>query len=144
MRMLIQIREFDREKDYEMVRDWWAGHGWTPVPLNILPKLGVIAYEAKPEGNTDTAAAWLYMDNSIGVCMLEWTVTRPGCTGRAAVAAIQALTEYLTLAAREMNYFIMLTTAKQPSLCRLHERNGFIRTDDQMVHFMKGIEGSKV
>lgn len=126
------LREFDRERDYPMVRAWWEGHGFPPVPLAFLPQLGVIAHTG-----TDLAAAWLYMDNSCGVSMLEWLVTNPASSGRDSLRAIQAITQHLQTMATEFGYTVMLTAAKQPSLCRVHEKNGFLKTDEGMTHFVK-------
>jgi hypothetical protein len=127
------VREFEPERDYETVKAWWHGHGWPGVPLAMLPKLGVIAFRDEQEA----AAGWLYMDNSCGVCMLEWLVTNPDLRGREPIYAIRTVTDYLTLAAKEMNYGVMLTSCKQPSLARIHEKAGFTRTDGEMIHLVK-------
>ena len=120
-----------------MVAKWWEGHGWSAVPLAILPKLGVIAFANNGNEQTDLAAAWLYMDNSVGVCMLEWTVTNPKSSGIKTVRGIKAVTDYLQNAAKRMDYGVMMTTCKQPALGRLHERNGFQKTDEGMIHLVK-------
>ena len=57
-------------EDYPMLKSWWEGHGWRPVPQAMLPPLGVIW--------RDCAAGWVYMDNGgSGVAMMEWFVTDP-------------------------------------------------------------------
>ena len=116
--------------------EWWDGHGFPAVPLEILPRLGIIAeINGSPIG-----AAWLYMDNSSGVCMMEWTVTNPANNPRDSLRAISALTEFLKADAKSNGYTVILTTCKQQSLARVHERNGFTKTDDGMIHLIGGLK----
>jgi hypothetical protein len=127
-----QIRLFTPE-DYPIVKEWWAGHDWEGVPLDVLPSLGAIASVA----GEDVCAAWLYMDNSVGVCMLEWLVANPESSGKKILVAERMLQNFLEEEAKEMDYGVMLTTCKQESLARLHEKNGFMRTDSNMIHLIK-------
>jgi hypothetical protein len=127
------IREY-RSEDYPMLLKWWQGHGWQGVPEAILPKLGVV-WE---DDGRPVAAAWLYMDNSIGVCMLEWLVADPEAPGKAVLTAIRHITRFLQERASELNYNVMLTTCRQESLARVYEKiGGFTRTDDGMIHLIK-------
>jgi len=128
------IRMF-QESDYPMVQQWWVEHGWTPVPFGMLPKLGVIW---GADGD-DLAAGWLYMDNSVGVCMLEWVVSNPVAPGAGVVRAISHIVKFLSAEAIRLNYSVMLTTCRQESLARLYERQGFKKTDSEMIHLVKGL-----
>lgn len=121
--------------DYPMLAQWWVTHGWNPVPEPILPKLGIV-YE-DDDNQEPIAACWLYMDNSVGVSMLEWLVTRPGLPGMQVIRSIKHMTKFMELEAKRMNYSVMLTTCKQHSLARLHEKNGFTKTDETMIHLIK-------
>jgi hypothetical protein len=126
------IRMFKSE-DYPMVKSWWEAHGWPPVPGEILPKLGVIwEHEGVP-----VVAAWLYMDNSVGVCMLEWLVAAPDAPGKAVLRGIRHVVSFLQEEASRMDYNVMLTTCKQESLAKVYQKNGFNRTDDSMIHLIK-------
>lgn len=116
-------------EDYPMLEAWWKGHGWPPVPLRILPPLGVIFDEC--------AAGWAYMDNGgTGVAMMEWLVTDPKA-GLKAAKGIKHVIEFLSSELKRMEYWAILTTCKQPALARLIEKSGFQRTDEGMVHFVK-------
>lgn len=115
-----------------MLESWWKGHGWSPVPECMLPKLFVI-YD-------DTAAGGLYMSNcGCGVAMIEWIVTNPGAKPMAAAKAITKVVEFLKSEAKRMDYRAILTTCRQPSLARLLERHGFERTDEQMIHLLGAV-----
>lgn len=117
---------------YPELESWWRGHGWPAVPLAILPRLGVLA----SHGTRPVAAAWLYMDNSVGVSMLEWTVTNPSAAPREAAVAISRIVEFLQQEARALDYGVMLTTCRQESLARLLQRAGFRETDREMIHLV--------
>ena len=115
-----------------MVESWWDGHGFPAVPASFLPKFGLVAFFPDKQA----AAGWLYMDNSTGVSMLEWLVSNPACNGRETLKAINELTKFFKERAAAMNYGVMLTTCRQASLAKLHERNGFTITDRNMIHLV--------
>ena len=115
--------------DYPMLCEWWQGHGWGAVPLKVLPPLGVIL--------DNTAAGWLYMDNGgTGVAMLEWLVTNPKASPLRSARCISKVVEFLKSEAKRMDYGAILTTCRQPSLARLLARNGFVKTDENLLHMM--------
>jgi hypothetical protein len=121
---------------YEVVREWWVAHGWGAVPSAILPKFGVMAFF----GETPLACAWLYMDNSVGVSMLEWMVSNPDASPRKVLKAINLIVDFMGKAAADMDYGVMLTTCKQESLAKVYERAGFARTDSEMIHFVRRLK----
>lgn len=127
------IREIELDTDYPVLTVWWEAHGWPVVPRVILPKLGVMAMD----GDLRVAAAFLYMDNSVGVSMLEWLVTNPDSTGKQSLAAIGAVVGFLAERALEMDYGVMLTSCRQPALARIYERHGFQRTDEGIIHMVR-------
>lgn len=122
-------------KDYDMVAKWWKYHGWDSVPAHILPALGVIVHD----GDRDLVAAWLYMDNSVGVCMMEWLVSSPNAKPRETIKGVRLIIEFLREEAKELGYGVMLTTCKQKLLSRLYEKNGFVKTDEGMTHMLQNL-----
>lgn len=127
------IREINLDADHPVLAVWWEAHGWPVVPRAILPKLGVMAMA----GDLRVAAGFLYMDNSVGVSMLEWLVTNPDATGRQSLAAIGAVIGFLSERALEMDYGVMLTSCRQPGLARIYERHGFAKTDEGIIHMVR-------
>lgn len=128
----MNLRPIDLETDYATLTEWWKGHGWNAVPRAILPKLGVIA----EHDGVQVAAAFLYMDNSVGVAMLEWLVTNPAANPVACVRSVSQVIQFLTERALELDYGVMLTSCRQPALVRLYERNGFVKTDEGVTHLL--------
>ena len=117
------------DADYPMLSGWWQGHGWAAVPQAVLPALGVIM--------ADTAAGWLYMDNSgRGVAMMEWLVTDPAASPIQAARALSAVVDFLKSEALRMDYHVILTTCRQESLARMLGKRGFEVTDREMIHLI--------
>jgi hypothetical protein len=135
--MTIQLRMFDPAQDYDKVCAWWKGHGWDAVPAFFLPKLGVIAYVMDGDTTEDVAAAWLYMDNSAPVCWLEYMVSNPQCNAGRAVKTLRHLDAFLTGEAKATGYVVMMTTCRQNSLVKFHQKNGFKKTDEDVTHLVK-------
>ena len=131
----MQLKEFTAD-DYETCAQWWSGHGWEPVPAVVLPKLGMMVVDDE----APICAAWLYMDNSVGVSMLEWLVTNPDVSPMQTARAIKTLVAFMSDRAKEMNYGVMLTTCRQPSLARMYEKSGFIKTDEGVTHLLKMVK----
>jgi len=129
----MNIREFNAEADYPMLAGWWRMHEWPALPAAILPKLGIVVEHA----GEPVCAAFLYMDNSVGVCMMEWLTTNPEAPLKQIPTAIRVLIDFLGQRASEMGYGIMLTTCRQAALARVFQKNGFEQTDDSVIHLVK-------
>jgi hypothetical protein len=135
----MKVREYTSE-DYAPLTKWWKGHGWEPVPEAVLPKLGMIV-----DGDDGVAlcAGWLYMDNSVGVCMFEWLVTDPEAKPLVTAKSVKTLVSFMADRALEMDYGVMLTTCRQPSLARMYQRCGFIKTDEGVTHLLRMLKKSE-
>jgi hypothetical protein len=120
-------------EDYPVFAAWWPAHGWPAVPVIILPKCGVVV---ESDEGTPRAVAWLYMDNSVGVASMEWTVTNPENTPKQSFAAVSILVGAIKCLAIEFDYGVVITSAKQDSLVRTYERTGFTKTDEGMTHLV--------
>jgi len=114
-------------KDYAVISQWWVGHGWPMVPEQALPKIGCVVLDADLSG---IAAAWLYMDNSVGVCWMDWLVTNPKASPLKSVRAISRIVTFLKQVGLDNDYGVMLTACRQDGLVSLYERNGFTKTDE--------------
>lgn len=130
---MITLREVNLDADHPVLSLWWEAHRFPVVPRSILPKLGVMALD----GEVRVAAAFLYMDNSVGVSWLEWLVTNPDATGKQSLAGIGAVVNFLAERALELDYGVMLTTCRQPALARIFERHGFAKTDEGVIHLVR-------
>lgn len=120
---------------YVVFANWWTAHGWSPVPVEVLPVLGAyVTYEEEP-----VAAAWLYQDNSSPVCMLEWLVSNPELQPLVTFKGIKKLLEYFRFEAAALGYKHMMTACKVPALARIYESADFKRTDEGMTHLISDL-----
>jgi hypothetical protein len=134
---LIDIRGADTAL-YSTFEMWWKAHGWPGVALPILPKCGIMV---QADNGNALAVGWLYMDNSVGVAMLEWVVTNPDATAKQSYLAIAMLVQSAREVARTLDYGVILSTARQQSLARCLQKNGFIQTDTGMTHLIMLTKG---
>lgn len=137
---MISLRVIDREEElpalYPAFESWWRGHGWDPVPMAILPRLGVLAEFDHAGTREPIAVAWLYMDNSVGVSMLEWVVSNPTANPRHVLSALTNLITFLKGEAKRLGYGVMLTATRVESLLRLYQKHGFTKTDEGVTHLI--------
>jgi len=123
MDALYQLRMFEPDRDYGLLKDWFEIHGSTPPPAMILPKLGAVCMK----DGEDVAMLFLYMDNSTGVCRAEFPVTRPKLPLRDSRTALTHLFTYMRKVARDLGYPVMFVTTL-PAIARFLEGMGF-KTD---------------
>lgn len=117
------------DSDYPMLREWWEARGRSTVPIApMLPKLGVIA----SDDSGDCAAAFLYMDNSVGVCWIEYPVTRPGMPLSETRQVMGEITAFLKQSAAAMGYGLMVAYTL-PAIARELRRLGFAEMRRDMV-----------
>lgn len=136
---MITLREYNPDVDYETISEWWHGHGHDPIPKIVLPKLGVLAVrnlqDKKPE---DVAAAWCYMDNSVGVAMMEWIISKPDVSGVVLKSAFQSIVEYFMEDLRDSGYTVLMAHCASDKLASLFSLNGFSRVE-KVNHMVMGI-----
>lgn len=112
---------------------WWLGHGTQVVPVDVLPKCGVLVVD----DTGPLAVAWLYMDNSVGVAWLGWVTTNPAITPWKATAALHVLLGAAEVVAKGMDYGCLFTMTDRPGLSRWLVREGFSANHAGMTQFFK-------
>lgn len=133
---MISVRPYNQDTDYELFAQWWKDHNFDAVPPVALPALGVVTeYNGKP-----VAAAWLYLDTSTPIGMLEWIVTDPANKPKVSAIGISHAVQALRYSAMELGHTIILSSCRQQSLAHLLERLGFTETDKQVIHLISVIQ----
>lgn len=119
------IKQFDNSM-YQEIASWWTGHGCFPVPCESLPPTSAVAFwDDKP-----IAAAWVYLDNAVGVCLLAWPVARPDACARAKLKALNMVIDYLTKHVKEdLGYSVVISLSSVDSITRLLEHHQFTPVD---------------
>lgn len=119
-----------------MLCGWWEEHGWEAVNPEMLAPVGIIS---EREG-TPIAFCVIWPVAGVGIAIMEYIVADPEAKPIHVVKAIKELTGYVETWCREFDYGILFTSCKQPSLAKVHERNGFTLTDETMKHLVMVVE----
>jgi len=127
---------FNADKDYKNISNWWkARAGWEPVPLDMLPKFGIIAHD----NEHDYCAIWLY-PMSGGLGMMEWLVSNPESPQKVRRESLGFILEGITDVAKHIGITRIFSTLKHERLEKLYQEKGFKITDTGVTHFMKEVE----
>ncbi len=111
------VREYAAD-DLVLIDSWWKGHRSERFPSELLPPVGVIALaDGEP-----VAACWLYMAVNVGVCWIEYPISKPGLGIKKSAAAFDVLVRILTEIAKTHDYHVMIANT-MPGIARFLERN---------------------
>jgi len=138
---MIKLQPFKVE-DYETVKAWWESYGIHPLDISILPATSACAWHTNEDGiETMVAAAWVYLDNSVGFSCLAWPVTDPDARSLVKFKAINQITDFLAKhVSEDLGYGLMLTFSSVESISSLMERKGFQTFDRDVTFLAKGIK----
>lgn len=114
-----------------IAHSWWEREGWPQLPLEVLPKTGVvISVNGKP-----ASMGWFYKtDSAFGY--LEWIVANPDIRGEQRHAALNKLIEELLSRAKEAGFKLIFMSIENESLKKRLETMGFQATDKNMTNMI--------
>ena len=133
--MDIKTLRFDPEQHYAIVSHWWEQHKWPIMPLDFLPKIGVITYS--PAG-VPLAATWLYQTDS-AFCWLEMAVCNPEAEREWRSKGIDEAIKAIASIAKGLGFKAVFTTVRSARYIKRLEENGFERTDQGMTNLVKNL-----
>jgi hypothetical protein len=125
---LLQLRMYDAEKDHALLVEWCEAHGAEAFSSALLPKLGVIVQQ----DGKDSAALFLYMDNSCPVAWIDCAVTRPKLSAKDAIQCFGCAIEFLKSEARINGYAVILAHVAKAQ-ARVLGRLGFNTNEGGLV-----------
>lgn len=128
MKPVIQLRMFDHAKDYTMFSQWCESHGSTASPAALLPKLGVIV----ERDGMDSAALFLFMDNSCPVAFIDCAASRPKLSTAEMTECFNAAIGFLKSEAQINGYTVILTHCTKAQ-SRVLSRLGFSTNEEDLV-----------
>lgn len=128
----MEVRFFDKAKDYPDVKLWWEKQEWFPVETHLLSSTGFIAETEK----TKLAATWIYVTNS-SIYIMEWTVGNPDVEWEQRAEAIDLVVETASRWSKTNGAAIVFTMAGHDRLINKLKKQDFIETDTNMTHFVR-------
>ena len=123
-------------KDYAEISLWWEGHGGTLVPEAVLPKCGSVV--VGDDGQL-LSAAWLYMDNSIGVAWMSWLVSNPEVGPIKSAKSLTVLLGAIEELCKEFGYGCLFTMSDRKGVGHFLNRNGFTANHSGMTQYFKKV-----
>ncbi len=138
---MIKIKPFTPDL-YDQVKAWWEAYGIHPVDISCLPATSATAWHVDEDGlETFVAAAWVYLDSSVGFSCLCWPVTNPDANARIKFKGMSDIVNILqSHVADDLGYGLMLTFSSVESVTCLMERQGFTRFDNDVTCLSKGLQ----
>lgn len=126
------VREY-LKSDWPLVSSWWDSHSHGSVlHEQLLPPLGIIV----EHDSIPVCGCFLYMAASIGVCWLEYPVSRPGLKLHEAKEAFHMAVQALEKCAKENDYGIMFAHTL-PAIAHVMRSFGFQAENRRKVTVMK-------
>ena len=131
--MNFNLRDFNLEKDLEMVKQWWEFWRWRDrVDPQILSDIG---YIIEKDGQS-LCVGWLYTTNSL-VANLNFITVNPHSDRKLSSEALDFLIECLCQRALKEGSRAISITISNPSLANRIKRLGFVDNGGALTHYIR-------
>jgi hypothetical protein len=128
------IRQYTREADYPVLKDWWVRQGFGELPPEVLPQTGIIAeYQG-----VMIAAGFLYRSDST-IAWLEWVVANPDYHEANRTTAIDAVIAAAEAEAKAQGFKVLFTSSNKSNLVERLQRLSWSATDIGVTQLIKPI-----
>jgi len=126
-----------QEADWENMSSWWKWWRWPAVSKETLPLNGCGGVMVC-KGEIPVAAGFLYLSNS-KVAWLDWIVSNPQYRESDRKEALEMLIKALENVARQENYSIIISIARNKSLINIHKKLGYMVDEKPSYEISKKI-----
>lgn len=131
----LNIEYFEPENHYETICKWWTDYKWTQLPLEALPKTGIVVkYD-----NDMVCAGFLYKTDSC-IAWPEFFVSNPHFREKGfREAALTMLLKKLLEAAKESGFKICFSSVNNYRLRKRLKDVGFELLESNMCNMIKAL-----
>lgn len=126
-----------QESDWDTLQEWWAKWNWPIVAKDMLPLNGCGGLMICKD-NQLIAAGFLYLSNS-KVAWLDWIISNPEYKESDRKAALILLIDSLEEVAKQQNYSIIISIARNKSLINIHRGLGYTIDENPSYEISKKI-----
>lgn len=125
----------DFDKYYPIIKPWWEERkGWDSIKPDFLSTRGVIIKDKEEY----VCAAWLYTtDSAYGI--INWVITNNTSKPKQKQECLKFMFKVLEKYAKHLNILAIYMVMETRSLKNLLEKEGFIKTSDNITEFFKYI-----
>ncbi len=111
-----------------MLTEWWKGHKWEVMPLDMLPPTGFIV------GNI--CAGFIYKTDG-KLNMFEWVVSDPTSSKEDRAQALDILIDAVLEESQRDGAKIVFTSVQHPRLIERYKKQGFVVGDEGMTNLVR-------
>jgi len=126
-----------QESDWDTLQEWWSKWNWPTMSKDLLPLNGtggLMVYK----GNQLIAAGFLYLSNS-KVAWLDWIISNPEYKEDNRKTALMLLIDSLEEVAKQQDYSIIISIARNKSLINIHKNLGYTVDENPSYEISKKI-----
>lgn len=129
----MEVRIFDKEKDWETVRDWWIQWGKDPIAPILLPSVGLIV----GDGEKDVCTTWIYHEPGCGTAVLGFTISNKEIDRNVRSEALDLLYKEVVDLTRKAGILVLTSYNNNKSILKRLSKLGFVKGDLSMTNLIK-------
>ena len=135
----MQIRPWDRDKDYNTLVSWWKQWEFGIVPKECLPPEGVVVEDnGKP-----VCAGGLYIGEGTQFGFMEWIVVDKNADKRAGHNGLKMCIDGIMQMAKDRHIKLVYTATKEQALHKRYEKyHDMVLTESNIKTFLRDLDGA--
>ena len=134
----MQVRNWDRDNDYDTLVKWWKEWEFGIVPKECLPPDGIIVeIDGKP-----ICAGGLYVGKGTQFGFMEWIVTDKNASQRVVHKALSKCVDNIMLLAKGMGVKLVYTATKEQALHKRYQKyHQMTLAESNVKTFLRDLDG---
>ena len=135
----MQIRNWDRDKDYKTLVQWWTDWKFGTVPKECLPPDGIIVEDnGKP-----ICAGGLYIGVGTQFAFMEWIVADKNANKRDVHKALKMCIDAIMELAKSKGMKLVYTSTKEKELHKRYVKfHNMILAETSVKTFLRDLDGN--
>ena len=135
----MQVRLWDRDKDYPTLVKWWKDWQFGVVPKECLPPAGIIVeFEGKP-----ICASGLYIGEGTQFGFMEWVVSDKQAESRNLHKSLKLCIVSIMTLAKDKGLKLVYTATKHEALGKRYQKyHEMMLTESTVKTFLRDLDGN--
>ena len=134
----MQIRPWDRDRDYDTLVKWWKEWEFGVVPKECLPPEGIMV---ENDGEA-LCAGGLYIGEGTQFGFMEWIVTNKQADHRLVHKALKECIDNIMSLAKDRGIKLVYTATKEQALHKRYQKyHEMILTESNVKTFLRDLDG---
>ena len=135
----MQVRLWDRDRDYDTLVKWWTEWEFGVVPKECLPPDGIMV---EIDG-TPVCAGGLYIGEGTQFGFMEWIVTDKQAEQRDVHNCLKLCIDSIMVLAKDKGIKLVYTATKEQALHKRYTKyHGMVLAESDVKTFLRDLDGS--